>query len=198
MAEISDDISLKGLKMVIFPVSITKFPNFLFKDSDIRYIEIPSNVVHIGDKCFANCQKLCFITIPENVVNIGDSCFENCTNLLEVRIEKNCHSLEKSAIVFGHNCFENCLKLLNLENNSKRFLTFKDGEENAFMDCYNFKKGRGKALSKPPGTFNIGISDLAKKQYNTVYPFPGGNISMISFNKSFLQGEKMVNHQKRA
>ncbi len=50
-------------------------------------IVLSDNVIWIGDKAFANCNKLSSITIPSKVRYIGDDLFEYCFSLKTILME---------------------------------------------------------------------------------------------------------------
>lgn len=49
-------------------------------------LNIPNNVISIGDDAFRNCSKITDIVIPDSVTGIGNYAFYNCNNLKSVTI----------------------------------------------------------------------------------------------------------------
>lgn len=51
--------------------------------SEITCVHIPNSVTEIGDKAFANCEKLSDIVIPDSVTKIGKHAFSGCKALAD-------------------------------------------------------------------------------------------------------------------
>jgi hypothetical protein len=87
-------------------------------------VVIPSSVLTIGTKAFANCTGLTTVTIPTSVTSIGSQeigsgVFHNCSNLVTVNFNAtNCS-------IVGNNTWDGCTKFttLNLGNTVTRIPT---------------------------------------------------------------------------
>ncbi|MEY8311248.1 leucine-rich repeat protein [Oscillospiraceae bacterium 42-9] len=92
--------------------------------SEIKKLEIGSDVTSIGACAFVFCDQLSEIIIPDNVVRIGQDSFRECTNLSSISLSKSlteipsaafikCKSLQKVAIpdevkILGNHAFSEC------------------------------------------------------------------------------------------
>lgn len=92
-----------------------------------KTVEIPEEVMEIGEKAFFDCRSVKKIWIPESVQVIGNGAFANCRNLEEIKlpisltkIRSNtfcgCHSLKKitlpeNLITIGDSAFRYCSSL---------------------------------------------------------------------------------------
>ena len=94
--------------------------------SDIKEVQIPSNITSIGDNAFYECNNLTSITIPDGVISIGDGAFLGCTSLKNITIPENVNSI-------GNHTFRKCTNLteINIPNNVKSI------GEYAFYRCSN-------------------------------------------------------------
>jgi hypothetical protein len=62
--------------------SIERLPTFLFLNSGIEEITLPSSCIKIDDSAFVNCGNLSKITIPSGVTEIGADAFKGCDKLV--------------------------------------------------------------------------------------------------------------------
>lgn len=53
---------------------------------NLTWVEIPSSVWYIEDRCFENCVSLKEITLPEGVQYLGMQCFLGCSSLESVNL----------------------------------------------------------------------------------------------------------------
>ena len=67
------------------------------KCSNIKEINIPNNIIIIGDSAFSGCNALTSLTIPNSVTSIGDSAFYNCNALTSLTIPNSVTSIEGDA-----------------------------------------------------------------------------------------------------
>ena len=58
-----------------------------------RYVTLPSTLITLTNKAFANCTNLYAITIPASVKNINESAFSNCTSLAAVYFKAGCEKV---------------------------------------------------------------------------------------------------------
>jgi hypothetical protein len=120
-----EDIPLSSISL---PCNITEIPDYMFCNSSLRWINIPSTVVTIGnnafedcniledvkfngnnlgtidEKAFAGCNALPSIVIPDSVTSIGSSGFSYCTSLTSCTLSNSLTSIEE-------NLFRNCSSL---------------------------------------------------------------------------------------
>src|SRR5690606_4824492 len=88
--------------------SLTTIGEYCFADSGLVYIGITTNVTHIGDRAFANCDSLEEVRIAQGIENLNGGIFYNCDALKEVHLLgspltignafQGCHNIEKLVI----------------------------------------------------------------------------------------------------
>lgn len=69
---------------VIIGENVEHIPNYFICNSQIKSINIPSNVTSIGEYAFYNCSQLTNITISANVTTIEKNAFSGCSKILTV------------------------------------------------------------------------------------------------------------------
>lgn len=117
-------------KYIIIPkkhkeIDVVSIDNNAFENSDLYYIEIPENIINIGESAFKDCIYLKKIVLPDSVEVIEKSIFENCYNLKNITLSENITEIKENA-------FKNCSKvsLLDLPKNISKI------GKNAFENCY--------------------------------------------------------------
>ena len=120
------------LSYISLPCNITEIPDYMFCNSSLRWINIPSTVVTIGnnafddcdiledvkfngnnldtidEKAFAGCNALPSIVIPNSVTSIGSSGFSYCTSLTSCTLSNNLETIEDGL-------FMNCQSLETID-----------------------------------------------------------------------------------
>ncbi len=86
----------------------TLIASFVFYNSNIQSVSLPSSLKIINDYAFYNCESLTAVNIPEGVTDIENSAFYNCTALEAV-------SLPSTLETIGINCFSGCESLTSLD-----------------------------------------------------------------------------------
>ena len=81
---------------------------FLFRNSDIESLEIPSNIKSVGKCAFYWCENLTSVIIPNTVTHIRESSFLSCKNLTDVTIGNNVTSIGQAA-------FYSCINLTRVD-----------------------------------------------------------------------------------
>ncbi len=66
--------------------TVTSIGNIAFYGSTISSIEIPNNILTIGQSAFSYCDKLVSVSILDGVSSIEYGAFSSCTNLSEVEL----------------------------------------------------------------------------------------------------------------
>lgn len=96
---------LKKLKLG----DIKSIPNRFVKNcKKLEKINIPSNVLYIGDDAFNSCNELTKIKFEyKNCTNIGKYAFENCSKLSSIILPSNLK-------IINERCFLNCCELKNI------------------------------------------------------------------------------------
>ena len=100
--------SHSGLTSFTIPDSITKIPNYCFRDCpDLVSVDIPGSVLEFGYSSFEGCTSLKSIVIPDSITIIPEFAFCGCTSLESVTIPD-------SITTIGNSAFTNCTSLTNL------------------------------------------------------------------------------------
>lgn len=138
---------------------ITSIGDYAFDWSKAIEINIPKNVISIGEGAFRECSNITSVNIPRSVKSIGNNAFYNCHELVSIEVENgnleydsrgNCNALIKTAdntlllgckntiipnniTAIGDNAFYNCwgISILIIPNSLKNI-----GNQ-AFIGCSN-------------------------------------------------------------
>ena len=106
------DYSFAGcdnLETIEIPSNVLYLGNQCFYDcSSLKNVELHYGLQTLGENCFASCTSLKSINIPSSVLVLGGHCFSHCTDLSSVRIPSSITS-------FGELCFSNCSNLLDVD-----------------------------------------------------------------------------------
>ena len=65
----------------------TNISDYVFSNTALKSITIPSSVVSIGMSVFSKIDELTKIVIPSSVTSIGSNAFGGCTNLADIKVE---------------------------------------------------------------------------------------------------------------
>lgn len=80
--------------------TVVQIAQSAFAKTDITSVEIPDTVTSVGEKAFANCEKLERVKIGNSVKSIGNSCFYNCKSLADINIPASVEKLEDAAFLY--------------------------------------------------------------------------------------------------
>ena len=94
----SDD---KYLLKISIPDTVTRIGAYAFADSAIREISGGSNVISLGEACFAGAAGLLQAFLPSGVTEIPDFCFSACASITEL-------ALSSSIVSVGDYAFNGC------------------------------------------------------------------------------------------
>ena len=115
---------------LVIPTDITNIGNnALQRCLSLQCIEIPGNLLSIGDYSFAFCTNLAEIMIPDSVTVIVECAFCGCRKLASV-------TLSGGLVAIGSRAFEGCEKLENLTIPK----SVKEINEATFRWCKGLKK----------------------------------------------------------
>ena len=97
---------------------------YMFSDTKLTKIALPTSVTSIGANAFYNCSELSEITTPDSLTSIGESAFTNCSKLADITIPN-------SVTWIGSSAFYGCRGLSKIMiPNSITFIG-----ESAFSHC---------------------------------------------------------------
>lgn len=85
----------KSLREVELPSSLESIEADAFAATAIEDIDLShcKKLRHIGDRCFASCDKLGKIYLPASVDSIGDAALFGCATLTEIDLPESLHSI---------------------------------------------------------------------------------------------------------
>ncbi len=122
-------------KTLIIPDSVTEIGKYAFKNSSVKSLALPQNLISIeegtfsgsdielsdnslpeslrmiGKSSFENCDSITELYIPDSVLDIDESAFYDCDSLVKVRMSPNVKLIPESA-------FRSCDLLATFEWNS--------------------------------------------------------------------------------
>ena len=80
----------------------------------VEAIDLPSTIIHIGERAFENCTKLITVNIHEGVQDIGRGAFAGCSSLTKLTLPSTIRRIRQST-------FSGCEKLaeFNIPQNVK-------------------------------------------------------------------------------
>lgn len=102
--------TLQFLRTVTLPEGLKRIGKRSFGHSNISQINVPSTVIKIDDKAFAECISLCKINLPRGLKHIGAKAFSDC-GFRSIQIPKN-------YAYIGDNCFFGCEHLSEIKISS--------------------------------------------------------------------------------
>ena len=115
---------------VNIPNNIVSIGNYAFREcSALTNLSLPNNLVSIGDYAFSNCIRLTKVNIPNSVTYIGDSAFFDCNKL------KSENNLYDDAYYLG-NASNPYILLLSAKN--KNITSCQINQNTKFIQCYAF------------------------------------------------------------
>ena len=138
---------------------------FFAKQGLVQYVEIPENVVNIGDSAFAYCESISEIRIASSVKNVGVNAFANCTQLTSVTIAD-----DANVTTISDGMFAEChlLTFISFGNHTK---ISSIGNE-SFKNCTSLT-----TFSVPVTMTNIGNEAFTGcENLDTIYNYSGINI----------------------
>lgn len=119
--------------------------NGFYRCPKLSLTSLPSGITSIGDFAFLNCYQLSLTTLPSGITSIGQYAFNNCPRLALTALPSGITSLPTAA-------FQYCPKLA--------LTTFPSGMTS--IGAYAFKQGTGLAsITLPPALTAIGNQAFA-------------------------------------
>lgn len=136
--------------------------------AELTSVDMPDNVIAIGDNGFYRCPKLQLASLPPGITSLGDFAFSDCSKLALT-------SLPSGITSIGEQAFRDCFSLA--------LTTFPSGMTS--IGAYAFRQGTGLAsITLPPALTTIGDFAFANctgletvKFTSTVSSIPNGVFS---------------------
>lgn len=107
LIETETNTLLWGCVATTFPEGIAHIARRAFYGTPIVSVELPRNVLSIGNEAFMGCGCLTSVTFSEGLTTIESSAFENCSGLTAV-------SLPNSVTTLNGAVFKNCTRLASV------------------------------------------------------------------------------------
>ena len=92
---------------ITLPESLTKLSDYLFSNSALKTINIPSGVKTIGKNAFLNCSNLSTVTFSGSPTSIEEYAFSNCSKLTNISLPEGITNIEDCA-------FSDCTSLTSI------------------------------------------------------------------------------------
>lgn len=108
------------------PATVQIIGSWAFRETKLKSITIPENVIYIDSYAFRGCKDLKEISLPDGLVVLGNSCMMDCSSLESV-------TLPNSLLEIGYSCFYNCTSLKDIKIPSK----IKNIGSQTFYNCTN-------------------------------------------------------------
>lgn len=128
--------------------------NFVFSESIVEHVKLPSQNVSLRNGVFNYCQHLKEIILPEGVRSIPYGTFKQCVSLQEAYIPTTITEI-------GDGAFTDCQSL-------QRLFVYKDGQNQALTDDYKYN------LEHDLLTYCTLVQDDSDASVYTTHNFPSG------------------------
>ena len=149
---------------------ITNLSYYVFSQSLLKSISLPSSITNIGSNVFASCYPLTSIYIPSSVTTIGTNAFYDCHSLTNINLPSSIKSI-------GQYAFEYCYSLtsITLPDSIRSF----DGY--TFANCSSLK-----SISLPSGITSLNSYMFSNCYSLTSITLPDSIISLSgTFNRCY-------------
>lgn len=177
-----------SLTDVIIPNGVTNIQAHAFYRCNLKNINVPKSVLHIGTYAFAYCEELEYLSLSEGIQSVDSRAFEGCSSLKSVtlpnslckvseRMFSSCHNLANVVIgtgvtSIGDGAFSGCgLTSLSIPENVKTI------GASAFAYCDGLKTV----------TMSKGVTTIENTTYNNLFDNCANleNINVDINNSSF-------------
>ena len=85
------------LEIINFPKSLRKICSYSFQHTAFTIINLPNNILELGNAVFSRCFKLVYVRLPKFLKHIPERTFDSCKALRELEIPKNVKRIDKEA-----------------------------------------------------------------------------------------------------
>ena len=85
------------LEIINFPKSLRKICSYSFQHTAFTIIDLPNNILELGNAVFSRCFKLVYVRLPKFLKHIPERTFDSCKALRELEIPKNVKRIDKEA-----------------------------------------------------------------------------------------------------
>ena len=130
-SDISDALRMMDSSRYTVPSFVDEIWDGMFERSRFVSVTIPGSITRIGDRAFADCDKLESVDLPSNLKTIGKEAFYRCGSLRSVTIPESVTSIGPHAF-YNHGMEK--ATVLSKRISDSRSLYMRPGEE-IFSEC---------------------------------------------------------------
>ncbi len=125
-SDISDALRMMDTSRYTVPSFVDEIWDGMFERSRFVSVTIPGSITRIGDRAFADCDKLESVYLPRNLKTIGKEAFYRCGSLRSVTIPESVTSIGPHAF-YNHGMEK--ATVLSKRISDSRFRYMRPGEE---------------------------------------------------------------------
>ncbi len=96
-----------SLVTAALPRSLTQIGDYAFSGTALRQVELPQNLLWLGEGVYRDCNKLATIVLPQRLKEVPNEFFMNCTTLKRV-------DLPSGVAAIGREAFSGCSSLIDM------------------------------------------------------------------------------------
>lgn len=116
----------RSLTNITLPSSLTELPEYIFRNTSLESITIPSSVSRIKWRAFGDCKKLKEVNIKNHSITIDNHAFGGCTNLSKLKGLTRKSKVSANAFI-DQDLADYTRTPFSLEENKKTFSYFVGG-----------------------------------------------------------------------
>lgn len=105
-----DSYAFSGCSSLVtaaLPRSLTQIGDYAFSGTALRQVELPQNLLWLGEGVYRDCNKLTTIVLPPRLSEVPNEFFMNCTALKRV-------DLPSGVAAIGREAFSGCSSLMDM------------------------------------------------------------------------------------
>ena len=96
-----------SLVTAALPKNLTQIGDYAFSGTALRQVELPQNLLWLGEGVYRDCNKLTKISLPQRLTEIPNEFFMNCSALKKVDLSPNIAAI-------GREAFAGCTSLIDM------------------------------------------------------------------------------------
>ena len=82
------NVNVREAYVLTLPLGLTKVDSEAFEGTACEVVIIPSTCIFIGERAFADCERLTRVILPHSGINIAQSAFDGCNEKLIIEREE--------------------------------------------------------------------------------------------------------------